>query len=243
MNIVKQIPNSITCLNLISGVIAIIFSFNEQFDYAVLAIIVAALFDFMDGLAARMFKAYSDMGKELDSLADTVSFGVAPSLIGFNYLNGFPDIPTYSSYIILVMAALSAVRLAKFNLDTRQSENFLGLPVPANGLFFSSLITLAYHYPQVANSIVHSGYIIPLLAIFLGLLLVSEIPMFSMKLKSLKWRENRIRYTFLIIIIPVSVAIYLLGIHWTGIISFIFGSYIIANIAIALFRKFSDKKI
>lgn len=85
MNIVKQIPNSITCLNLISGVIAIIFSFNEQFDYAVLAIIVAALFDFMDGLAARMFKAYSDMGKELDSLADTVSFGVAPSLIGFNW--------------------------------------------------------------------------------------------------------------------------------------------------------------
>ncbi len=243
MNIVKQIPNSITCLNLISGVIAIIFSFNEQFDYAVLAIIVAALFDFLDGLAARMFKAYSDMGKELDSLADTVSFGVAPSLIGFNYLNGFPDIPTYSSYIILVMAALSAVRLAKFNLDTRQSENFLGLPVPANGLFFSSLITLAYHYPQVANSIVDSGYLIPLLAIFLGLLLVSEIPMFSMKLKSLKWRENRIRYTFLIIIIPVSVAIYLLGIHWTGIISFIFGSYIIANIAIALFRKFSDKKI
>lgn len=241
MNIVKQIPNSITCLNLISGVIAIIFSFNEQFDYAVLAIIVAALFDFMDGLAARMFKAYSDMGKELDSLADTVSFGVAPSLIGFNYLNGFPNIPTYSSYIILVMAALSAVRLAKFNLDTRQSENFLGLPVPANGLFFSSLITLAYHYPQVANSIVDSGYLIPLLAIFLGLLLVSEIPMFSMKLKSLKWRENRLRYTFLIIIIPVSVAIYLLGIHWTGIISFIFGLYIILNISLALLGKFSNK--
>ena len=241
MNIVKQIPNSITCLNLISGVIAIIFSFNEQFDYAVLAIIVAALFDFMDGLAARMFKAYSDMGKELDSLADTVSFGVAPSLIGFNYLNGFPNIPTYSSYIILVMAALSAVRLAKFNLDTRQSENFLGLPVPANGLFFSSLITLAYHYPQVANSIVDSGYLIPLLAIFLGLLLVSEIPMFSMKLKSLKWRENRLRYTFLIIIIPISVAIYLLGIHWTGIISFIFGLYIILNISLALLGKFSNK--
>lgn len=241
MNIVKQIPNSITCLNLISGVIAIIFSFNEQFDYAVLAIIVAALFDFMDGLAARMFKAYSDMGKELDSLADTVSFGVAPSLIGFNYLNGFPNIPTYSSYIILVMAALSAVRLAKFNLDTRQSENFLGLPVPANGLFFSSLITLAYHYPQVANSIVDSGYLIPLLAIFLGLLLVSEIPMFSMKLKSLKWRENRLRYTFLIIIIPVSVAIYLLGIHWTGIITFIFGLYIILNISLALLGKFSNK--
>ena len=241
MNIVKQIPNYITCLNLISGVIAIIFSFNEQFDYAVLAIIVAALFDFMDGLAARMFKAYSDMGKELDSLADTVSFGVAPSLIGFNYLNGFPNIPTYSSYIILVMAALSAVRLAKFNLDTRQSENFLGLPVPANGLFFSSLITLAYHYPQVANSIVDSGYLIPLLAIFLGLLLVSEIPMFSMKLKSLKWRENRLRYTFLIIIIPVSVAIYLLGIHWTGIITFIFGLYIILNISLALLGKFSNK--
>lgn len=241
MNLAKQIPNTITCLNLISGIIAIVCSFEEQFDYAVIAIIIAAIFDFMDGLAARVLNAYSEIGKELDSLADLVSFGVAPSLIAFNYLNGFPNVPTYSCFIIMVMAALSAVRLAKFNLDTRQTENFLGLPVPANALFVSSSIALINHYPFFANSFVSGGYLIPTLSVLLGILLVSEIPMFSMKLKSIKWSNNRLRYTFILIIIPVSAVIYLLNIHWTGIISFIFGFYIILNLGIALFRKFSNK--
>ena len=157
MNLAKQIPNTITCLNLISGIIAIVCSFEEQFDYAVIAIIIAAIFDFMDGLAARVLNAYSEIGKELDSLADLVSFGVAPSLIAFNYLNGFPNIPTYSCFIIMVMAALSAVRLAKFNLDTRQTENFLGLPVPANALFVSSSIALINHYHPKYNA--HQNYL------------------------------------------------------------------------------------
>lgn len=242
MNFTKAIPNTITCLNLISGGIAIIFAFEDNFNMALGMIVLAAVFDFLDGLTARALHAYSDIGKELDSLSDTVSFGLAPSLILYNYLCGFSSwIHSYICFVPLLLAAFSALRLAKFNLDTRQTENFLGLPVPASALLASSMAAAAVHYPELANPIFSNNYAIPAVVIVLSLLLVSEVPMFSMKFKSLKWGNNRTRYIFLCITIPVSAVLLILKIHWTGIIFFIFAFYILWNAVSALFRKLSDK--
>ena len=240
MGLVKHIPNTITCLNLISGAVAVIYAFQDNFDKALCFVILAALFDFMDGLAARVLHAYSDIGKELDSLSDTVSFGLAPSLILYNYLGGFPSlINRYVCFIPLILAAFSALRLAKFNLDTRQSENFLGLPVPASALFTASLAGAAGHYQTLANPILANNYVIPAVSIAVSLLLVSELPMFSMKFKHGGWKANAHRLTFLCITIPAAAVLLILKIHWTGIVFIIFAFYILWNAIAALFRKLS----
>ena len=238
MRLTKYLPDTITCLNLISGSVAIIFAFRDDFDMALAMIVLAAVFDFLDGLAARLFHAYSDMGKELDSLADTVSFGLAPSLILYNWLAGFTSgIHPYVCYIPLLIAAFSALRLAKFNLDTRQSESFLGLPVPASALFAASLAAFAGHYEHIANTLLANNWVIPAVSLILCALLVSELPMFSMKLKTLKWKDNAQRFTFLCIIIPAAVILLILKLHWTGIVFTVFAFYIVWNAAAALLRK------
>ncbi len=242
MRLTKYLPDTITCLNLISGSVAIIFAFRDDFDMALAMIVLAAVFDFLDGLAARLFHAYSDMGKELDSLADTVSFGLAPSLILYNWLAGFTSgIHPYVCYIPLLIAAFSALRLAKFNLDTRQSESFLGLPVPASALFAASLAAFAGHYEHIANTLLANNWVIPAVSLILCALLVSELPMFSMKLKTLKWKDNAQRFTFLCIIIPAAVILLVLKIHWTGIVFTVFAFYILWNAAAALLRKLLHK--
>ena len=242
MRLTKYLPDTITCLNLISGSVAIIFAFRDDFDMALAMIVLAAVFDFLDGLAARLFHAYSDMGKELDSLADTVSFGLAPSLILYNWLAGFTSgIHPYVCYIPLLIAAFSALRLAKFNLDTRQSESFLGLPVPASALFAASLAAFAGHYEHIANTFLANNWVIPAVSLILCALLVSELPMFSMKLKTLKWKDNAQRFTFLCIIIPAAVILLVLKIHWTGIVFTVFAFYILWNAAAALLRKLLHK--
>ena len=238
MRLTRYLPDTITCLNLLSGSVAVIFAFSDDFDMALVMIVLAAVFDFLDGLAARVFHAYSDLGKELDSLADTVSFGLAPSLILYNYLAGFTSvIHPYVCYIPLLIAAFSALRLAKFNLDTRQSESFLGLPVPASALFAASLAAFAGHYEHIANTFLANNWVIPSVSIILSALLVSELPMFSMKLKTLKWKDNAQRFTFLCIIIPAAVILLILKIHWTGIVFTVFAFYIVWNAAAALLRK------
>lgn len=242
MKLLKYLPNTITCLNLLSGSVAVILAFRDDFDMALAMIVLAAVFDFLDGLAARLLHAYSDIGKELDSLADTVSFGLTPSLILYNYLAGFTSgIHPYVCYIPLLIAAFSALRLAKFNLDTRQSESFLGLPVPASALFAASLAAFAGHYEYIANTFLANNWAIPAVSVILCALLVSELPMFSMKLKTLKWKDNAQRFTFLCIIIPAAVILLILKIHWTGIVFSVFAFYIIWNAAAALLRKLLDK--
>lgn len=238
MKLTKYLPDAITCLNLLSGSVAVILAFQDNFDMALAMIVLASVFDFMDGLAARVFHAYSDIGKELDSLADTVSFGLAPSLILYNWLAGFTSgIHPYICYIPLLIAAFSALRLAKFNLDTRQSESFLGLPVPASALFAASLAAFAGHYEHIANTFMANNWAIPAVTLILCALLVSELPMFSMKLKTLKWKDNAQRFTFLCIIIPAAVILLILKIHWTGIVFTVFAFYIVWNAAAALLRK------
>ncbi len=193
--IVKNIPNSITCLNLLSGCFACIFAFQGQYDWVALCIGLSALFDFLDGMAARLLHAYSPLGKELDSLADLISFGLAPGLIVMHlmaYNSTFHGMAEYQSWwalSALLIPVFSALRLAKFNIDTRQTTSFIGLPVPANALFWIGICQAVLRMESPV-----CGYAIVALVIIFSLLLVSEIPMFSLKFKNLKWKENYLRY-------------------------------------------------
>jgi len=191
----KYIPNSITCLSLASGCIAVVMALGGNLLWATVWIIIAAVFDFLDGFAARLLKAYSPMGKELDSLSDMVSFGVAPGMMVFWVLReaslGLP-LGEYIPYLAFVIPVFSGLRLARFNIDERQTTSFIGLNVPAHALFWASA-----SYSALPIIHVHEGLFVAvtvLLAIGSSLLLVSEIPMFSLKVKSLAWKGNELRY-------------------------------------------------
>ncbi len=202
MNIRKYIPNTITCLNLVSGCIASVMAFEGNLLFALLWIVAAAVFDFFDGLAARALKAYSPMGKELDSLADVVSFGVAPGMILFTSLRIWASsssagcLSEYIPYLAFVVPAFSGLRLAKFNIDERQTTSFIGLPVPAHALLWSSA---AYSLQEWLLS-GQTWVAVVMIAAFCATsyLLVSEVPMFSLKIKSLSWKGNELRYILII---------------------------------------------
>ncbi len=196
MNIRKHIPNTVTCMSLVSGCVATVMALQGDLWWAAVWIIVAAVFDFMDGFAARLLKAYSPMGKELDSLSDVVSFGVAPGMIVFWMLSkaclSLGDAARYVPYLAFVIPAFSALRLAKFNIDERQTTSFIGMPVPAHALFWASA---GYSLAPLAEAQPVLFVVATLLVAFTtSLLLVSEIPMFSLKVKSLAWKGNERRY-------------------------------------------------
>ena len=226
--IVKNIPNSITCLNLLSGCFACIFAFQGQYDWVALCIGLSALFDFLDGMAARLLQAYSPLGKELDSLADLISFGLAPGLMVMHlmaYNSTFHGMAEYQSWwalSALLIPVFSALRLAKFNIDTRQTTSFIGLPVPANALFWIGICQAVLRMESPV-----CGYTIVALVIIFSLLLVSEIPMFSLKFKNLKWKENYLRY----LIIAVA-AICLISLGLAGLAATI-GLYIVLSLLTA----------
>ena len=204
----KHIPNSITCCNLISGCIAIAYALSSNPEMALLWIVIGAVFDFFDGMTARLLHVSSPIGKELDSLADVVTFGVAPSMILFNEL-GTHALPEaleparfYLRYAAFLMAAFSALRLAKFNLDERQAMGFIGLPTPANALFWGSLIVgvpEAFHTTPWVIFILLGGILLS------SWLLVCEVPMFALKFKQWGWRGNEVRYLFILSCIPLLV--------------------------------------
>lgn len=213
----KHIPNLLTSLNLFSGCIASVMAFQGEYLWVVVFVIIAALFDFSDGFAARLLKAYSPMGKELDSLADVVSFGVAPSLTVFTFLRSHLDIITtnsavieYLPYIAFLLAIFSALRLAKFNIDERQSESFIGLNTPANALFWISFCYgLANTVPTVTPILI---YLVLVAILIFSSLMVSEIPMFSLKIKSLKFKGNEYRYFLALFFIILVSLLGILGI-------------------------------
>ena len=197
----KHIPNSITCLNLISGCIATYWAFQGDAQLALLFIVIGAVFDFFDGMVARLLHVSSPIGKELDSLADDITFGFAPSAIVFNFLVPLtthlsPIIP----YLAFIMAAFSALRLAKFNLDERQALGFIGLPTPANALFWGSLLV---GLGEEIATLPYAGYLILAGLLISSYLLVSEIPMFALKFKSWGWQGNEVKYIFLLTCIPL----------------------------------------
>lgn len=189
----KHVPNFITCLNLFAGSLAVYYALNGAHATSFYLILLAAVFDFLDGLAARVLKAYSPMGKELDSLADMVSFGLAPGATVFCLLQ-YTQTHTWLSFVAFTIPVFSALRLAKFNIDERQTSSFLGLPTPANALFWMGL---TYSFYQ--NGVFVNAWVIIALIVLMNFLLVSEIPMFSLKFKNFNFAENILVYALLIV--------------------------------------------
>ena len=227
-------------MNLLCGVMGVILTFQGALDLAFYLMIAAAVFDFMDGFAARMLKAYSAMGKELDSLADLISFGLLPSLMIYRRLveGGMTGFWTYIPVIICIFSAL---RLAKFNVDERQSENFLGLPTPACAMWCGSLIYAADRGVMTIAGLLNERSIMLVAPVILAALLVCEIPMFSFKFK--KGSEyNRIRFCFIGVIAASAIAILALKINWSYIILLTFTAYIVLNLIRALFSVRINRK-
>jgi len=206
-------------MNLLCGSLAVFFAVDGQLGWAAIFIFTAAVFDFLDGFAARFLKAYSVIGKELDSLADMISFGLAPAAIVFTMLEftlfgknqGIHEIDANWSqwitlYSSLIIPVAGAFRLAKFNTDDRQSEQFLGMPIPANAIFFASLaLILELGTNQSIVPIILNKYTILASIYCCSFLMVSELPMFNLKFKNVKLKENMLRYIFLAICITLFV--------------------------------------
>lgn len=213
--VVVFIPNLLTLCNLLSGCIAIYMAFHLDCDYASLsglqwcwiAIAAAALFDFCDGASARTLHAYSNIGKELDSLSDLVSFGVAPAMMILNLMLRYSQHP-WLCFAALLIPLFGAYRLAKFNIDTTQSTSFRGLPIPANAIFWIGMAgwIMRYAYPGTA--------IMVLLIVLVSILMVCNLRMFSLKFKNFDWHENFRRYILLIAAVCFVVVWQIAGLVW-----------------------------
>lgn len=202
----KNIPNAITCLNLISGCIAAVLALQGHLDIALIFVLLGCAYDFLDGMAARLLDVSSPLGKELDSLADCITFGFVPSVMIYEYLGNleYPSwlelVAGYIPFIAFLVAAFSALRLAKFNIDDRQTYSFIGLPTPANALFWAAFTVGA---EKVWTTNEYSFMVVIIMEMLMCYLLVSEIPMFSLKFKTLKISDNKLRLAFLLSSIPL----------------------------------------
>lgn len=194
------IPNLMTCGNLLCGCLGVVFSFRGDLLLAGALIFVAAVLDFLDGFAARLLNQSSPIGKQLDSLADMVTFGLLPSMILFQYLeraNTSIEIEgMLRSFSAFILTIFSALRLAKFNIDTRQSDSFIGVPTPANAILVASLPFILRNNPAyeslILNPVVLVGY-----TLLMSFLLVIEMPLLAFKFKTFGWKDNQIKYIFL----------------------------------------------
>lgn len=214
--IISCIPNTITLLNLLSGCMALVFAFRHTdviggltgLQWAFIMIGAAAVFDFCDGAAARALRAYSALGKELDSLSDLVSFGVAPGMLVLNVMLEHAEC-AWPCYFALFIPAMGALRLAKFNIDTRQATTFHGLAIPANAIFWIGMCgwTASYGYPG-------TGVMMVLIAL-VSLAMVSDVRMFSLKFKNFDLRENFLRYVIVIAAVAFVVFYGVSGFAWT----------------------------
>ncbi|MCE7053313.1 CDP-diacylglycerol--serine O-phosphatidyltransferase [Algoriphagus sp. AGSA1] len=195
MKIKSHIPNTITLLNLLSGVVGIIWVLDGNILSGAYFIILAAVFDFFDGFAARLLNVQGEIGKQLDSLADLISFGVLPGMILFQMAKANNGIE-WLSYLTLIIPVFSAVRLAKFNIDTRQSDRFIGLPTPANALFISTLPYFAIKWSSTGVWLTSTLFLVGIAWIF-AILLVAELPLIALKFKSYSFAANKFRYALL----------------------------------------------
>tara|TARA_B100001063_G_scaffold73149_1_gene67300 strand:+ start:1031 stop:1771 length:741 start_codon:yes stop_codon:yes gene_type:complete len=243
----KQIPNLITVLNLLCGCLAILFVVSGDLVISSFLVIAGMFFDFFDGLVARLLHVQSKLGVQLDSLADMVSFGVVPGLMMFQLLNkslmpqelrtgfeatetlkGFEPGMSFIPFIGMLIIIASAYRLAKFNIDTRQSDNFIGLPTPANTLLIISLpLIFQYQYSPFLEQVIFNHWFLIALTIVSSLLLNAEIKLFSLKFKSWDFNANQVRYIFLALSIAAIIAIKFIAIPFI----------IIIYIVVSLLRK------
>ncbi len=242
-NIVKHIPNFVTCLNLIAGTLAVIYAFESKLEQSCYLIGIALILDFLDGFLSRLLNAYSELGKQLDSLADLISFGLAPSVFLYQlnklvFINDGnfsslikPDIITFiilgSSFLVVIFSAL---RLAKFNIDEEQTTSFKGLPTPANAILIASFPLIVFQYENtIYSDIILNHYFLLSIAVVSSFLLISNIPMFSLKLKSFAVKKNLIQYIFLLISLILLITLQFLAIPLiiiTYILLSIIGSFI-----------------
>jgi CDP-diacylglycerol---serine O-phosphatidyltransferase len=218
MNSKKHIPNFLTCCNLVCGCFGIVFCLEERSIPAAYFVWAAALFDFLDGFAARMLKVNSPIGKELDSLADMVSFGLLPSLVIYKMIASSTSI-SWLPYIGFMIAVFAALRLAIFNVDETQRDSFKGLNTPANTLFITSLPLLS----NQVGSWLYQDWLLTIITIALSLLMVSPINFFAFKFKNFSWADNQGRFTF------VGLSVLLLGVFRVGAIPLIILLYIASS--------------
>jgi CDP-diacylglycerol---serine O-phosphatidyltransferase len=217
MNIKKHIPNAITCGNLFCGCLAIVSAFHGNLVASAYLVGIAAVLDFFDGFVARLLKVGGELGKQLDSLADMVTFGVVPGIVMYHLIdlsiqateNNYSDRSIFSdnlhylSYIGFIITVFSCIRLAKFNIDTRQTNSFIGVPTPANTILICSIPLINHYQPvvlgfQVTAITGHLFFLIGL-SLLMSYLLIAELPLFALKFKNFGWTDNKIRYSFLII--------------------------------------------
>lgn len=244
MGIKRHIPNFFTALNIVSGSIAIVYAFQSDLRLAFWFICLAAFFDFIDGGVARLLHTQSEVGKELDSLCDVVSFGLAPGVILFTIMRHALNVPlplnvsglSFYSVLLLLSTVLipvfSAVRLAKFNVDTRQTDSFIGLPVPANALLIASLgVIFANDEPYFVIRALLVPEVLVGIVILMSYLLISPLPMFALKFKNLKWKDNQLRFMFLILS-----AIFLM-LWGMSSVAVIIVTYVVVSVIVRLLEK------
>ena len=267
------IPNFLTCMNLVCGCLGITFAINENLTYSAILICVAAIFDFADGFAARMLHGGSELGKQLDSLSDMVSFGVLPGIILYQFIViSFKDyyvpfekreiVHILLSFTAFLVPVFSALRLAKFNIDTRQGDRFLGLPTPANAIFIASFplilgeqYDMNFYTPPQENvlkyflqtgffsrmditvvQVLFNPYFYIASAVILSALLVFEIPLLALKFKSWRWERNKTRYLLLIISVLLCSTVYYTGLFFL-VIPIIFFLYLAISTVYYLIKK------
>lgn len=218
MNIKKHIPNAITLLNLLCGCVALIFVSKDQFEVAFYFVCLGIFLDFFDGFFARLFNVSGSLGLQLDSLADMVTSGVVPGFVMFKMMFSSNVAMTegwlqYFSYLGFIITLGSCMRLAKFNIDTRQTDSFIGLPTPANALFILSLpLVLQYSDSLIMLEILTEKWILLLITLFSAYILNAEIPLFSLKIKKINFKDNSLQIFFLIIAVLLLVFLYYLAI-------------------------------
>jgi len=238
MTIKKYIPDLLTAMNLVCGLVGVVFALNARLDLAFYCMLAAAVFDFLDGFAARLLGAYSDLGKELDSLCDLVSFGFLPALMLCELMQTYRFEAGWLDWTPLILTVFSAFRLAKFNVDERQSSGFLGLPTPAAGLLAGALCCYCCFSPLVFVSTWVSGPVfIPVLTLCLCVLLVCELPMFSFKMHRDDARVLWIKRLTLVVFFAGALAFCLIaGHHWTFAVVLGLLFYVFNNLIYALFK-------
>ena len=204
MNIKKHIPNLITLLNLFSGCIALVFALNKDFDLAFYFVCLGIFLDFFDGFFARLFKVSSPLGLQLDSLADMVTSGVVPGVVMYQMIANSSAFPTMNSDVVFypflgfIITLGSCYRLANFNIDTRQTDSFIGLPTPANALFILSLpLVLKYSDSIIILELLTNHWLLMVITLFSAYILNAEIPLFSLKIKKFNITDNVLQIVFL----------------------------------------------
>lgn len=239
MNIVRNIPNTVTSMNLVCGIIGVVFAFKGRIDIAFPLMLGAAFFDFCDGLCARMLNAYSDMGKELDSLCDLVSFGVLPSVMLYNLMKACRFSESVICWIPLLIVVFCALRLAKFNVDERQHMSFIGLPAPACAILCGSICYLAAKEPfSVLAQMCGGDFFIPLLSVLLCFLLVCELPMFSLKISRGDSREVvSKRLTFALAALLCAAYVVASGSNWSLLAVLVIVVYIVLNLCFFIISR------